>query len=84
MDPVLALVVSYWWVIAIVAILAGYKVVLRIFGVVIIPEDSIGIVNKKFVIGGESLTLPDGAIIALDGEAGLQADALALRLHFWL
>jgi uncharacterized membrane protein YqiK len=83
MDPV-ALLVSYWWVVAIVALLAGYKFVLRIFGVVIIPEDSIGVVNKKFVIFGKNRTLPDGTIIALNGEAGLQADALAPGLHFWL
>ena len=84
MDPGLALVVRYWWAIAFIVILAGYKVVLRIFGVVIIPEDSIGIVNKKFVIFGKNRTLPDGAIIALNGEAGLQADSLAPGLHFWL
>jgi uncharacterized membrane protein YqiK len=83
MDPV-ALLVSYWWLVAIVALLAGYKFVLRIFGVVIIPEDSIGVVNKKFVIFGKNRTLPDGTIIALNGEAGLQADALAPGLHFWL
>jgi uncharacterized membrane protein YqiK len=84
MDPAFALVVRYWWLIAFMVILVGYKLVLRIFGVVIIPEDSIGIVNKKFVIFGKNRTLPDGAIIALHGEAGLQADSLAPGLHFWL
>jgi uncharacterized membrane protein YqiK len=84
MDPAFALVVRYWWLIAFMVILVGYKLVLRVFGVVIIPEDSIGIVNKKFVIFGKNRTLPDGAIIALHGEAGLQADSLAPGLHFWL
>jgi uncharacterized membrane protein YqiK len=79
-----AFVEAYWWVIALVVILVGYKLVLRFFGVVIIPEDSIGIVNKKFVIFGKNRTLPDGAIIAMNGEAGLQADSLAPGLHFWL
>jgi uncharacterized membrane protein YqiK len=84
MDPVLALVLRFWWVIAFVVLLAGYQLVLRIFGVVIMPEDPIGIVNKKFVVVGKNRTLPDGAIIALNGEAGLQADSLAPGLHFWL
>jgi uncharacterized membrane protein YqiK len=61
-----------------------YRFILRIFGVVIIPEDSIGIVNKKFVLLGHHKTLPDGQIIALLGEAGIQADTLAPGLHFWL
>lgn len=61
-----------------------YRFILRIFGVVIIPEDSIGIVNKKFVLFGRHKTLPDGQIIALQGEAGIQADTLAPGLHFWL
>ncbi len=83
MDPI-AFLVHYWWALGVLVVLSGYKVVLRVFGVVIIPEDSIGIVNKKFVIVGSHRTLPDGAIIALNGEAGLQADALAPGLHFWL
>ena len=49
-----------------------------------VPEDSIGIVNKKWVLLGRNRTLPDGAIIALKGEAGLQADTLAPGIHFWL
>jgi uncharacterized membrane protein YqiK len=52
--------------------------------VVIVPQDSIGIVNKKYVIIGTNRTMPDGCIIALKGEAGLQADTLAPGLHFLL
>ena len=33
---------------------------------------------------GQNRTLPDGAIVALQGEAGLQADTLAPGMHFWL
>lgn len=62
--------------------LVFYPVCLRLFGIVIIPEDSVGVVNKKFVLMGENKTLPDGAIIALRGEAGYQADTLAPGLHF--
>jgi uncharacterized membrane protein YqiK len=72
------------WIIAIVLLLVLYKFVLRFFGVVIIPNDNIGIVNKRFVVIGTHRTLPDGAIIALNGEAGYQADTLAPGLHFWL
>jgi uncharacterized membrane protein YqiK len=61
-----------------------YRYVARLFGVVIVPEDSAGIVNKKYVLVGQHRTLPAGAIIALNGEAGLQADALAPGLHFGL
>ena len=61
-----------------------YRYVARLFGVVIVPEDSVGIVNRKYVLVGQHRTLPAGAIIALNGEAGLQADALAPGIHFGL
>jgi uncharacterized membrane protein YqiK len=74
----------FWWILPIVVILIGYKFVLRLFGLVIIPEDSIGIVSKKFVLVGKNRSMPDGAIIALNGEAGIQADTLAPNTHFGL
>jgi len=64
-------------------LLVFYKLILRLFGVVIIPRDTLGIVNKKFVLMGSNRTLPDGEIIALNGEAGLQANTLAPGIHFW-
>ncbi|MEZ0371008.1 MAG: SPFH domain-containing protein [Candidatus Sericytochromatia bacterium] len=72
------------WLLPLIGVLIFHKLILRIFGVVIIPQDSIGVVNKKFVIAGKNRTLPDGAIIALNGEAGNQADTLAPGVHFWL
>jgi uncharacterized membrane protein YqiK len=75
---------AVWWLVPVVVLILGYKLVLRIFGVVIIPQDSIGIVNKKFVVVGRNRSLPDGSIIALSGEAGYQADTLAPGVHFWL
>jgi hypothetical protein len=42
------LLVSYWWLIITVGLLFSYKLVLRVFGIVIIPNDSIGILNKRF------------------------------------
>ncbi|MBO9728850.1 MAG: flotillin family protein [Chitinophaga sp.] len=60
-----------------------YKVILRIcFGVVIVPEDRIGLVTKKFVLLGKQ-ELPEGRILATNGEAGFQAQTLAPGVYFW-
>ena len=75
-----------WWIIPILALLF-YKFTLRMFfGMVIIPEDKIGLVTKKFVLFGSNKTLPDGKIIALNGEPGYQADPLAPGLYwgYWV
>jgi hypothetical protein len=75
-----------WGAVALVVLIAlfAYKKLLRLIGIVIVPEDSVGIVTKKFVLLGSNKTLPDGRIIALKGEAGVQADTLAPGLHWWL
>lgn len=83
-QDVIQILASYWWVLPLVAAVAGYKFALRMFGVVIIPDDAIGLVTKKFVIFGSNKELPPGKIIALKGEAGTQADTLAPGLHFFL
>ncbi len=75
---------NFWWLLLIVLFVAAHKVLLRVFGIVMIPEDSVGIVNRKYVLFGAHKALPDGSIIALRGEAGLQADALPPGVHFWL
>jgi uncharacterized membrane protein YqiK len=49
---------------------------------VIVPEDKIGLVTKKFVLFGTDRELPDGRIIATKGEAGFQAKTLAPGLYF--
>jgi uncharacterized membrane protein YqiK len=60
-----------------------YKLILRVFfGVIIVPEDKIGLVKKKFVLVGKQ-TLPEGRIIATHGEAGFQAQTLAPGVYFW-
>jgi uncharacterized membrane protein YqiK len=60
-----------------------YKVILRVlFGMVIVPENRIGLVTKKFVLFGANRSLPDGKIIATKGEAGFQARALAPGLYW--
>jgi uncharacterized membrane protein YqiK len=70
--------------VVLVLALALHRLVLRLFGMVVIPEDAIGIVTKKFVLFGTHKALPDGAVVALQGEAGVQADTLAPGVHFGL
>lgn len=75
---------SYWWIILLVVSLVFYKFILRfLFGMVIVPEDRIGLVTKKFVLFGLNKELPDGRIVATLGEAGIQAKTLAPGLYFW-
>ncbi|MBR8839685.1 MAG: flotillin family protein [Stigonema ocellatum SAG 48.90 = DSM 106950] len=49
-------------------------------GLVVIGEREVGIVVKKFTVSGRGL--PPGRLIALNGEAGLQADTLAPGWHW--
>jgi uncharacterized membrane protein YqiK len=75
---------QYWWILFILLCLLLYKYILRfLFGMVIVPEDRIGLVTKKFVLFGEHKELPDGRIVATNGEAGFQAKTLAPGLYFW-
>jgi uncharacterized membrane protein YqiK len=73
-----------WWVTALVIVVVCYRMILRLFGVVLIPQSSIGIVDKRYTVVGKNRTLPEGQIVALNGEAGIQADTLAPGLHFFL
>src|SRR6185436_16557199 len=65
-------------------LLLTYRWWLWLFGVIIVPDDSVGVVTKKFVLLRSHRNLPDGRIIALNGEAGFQADALPPGLHIGL
>ena len=75
---------SYLWVAPVVLAIIGYKYVLWVFGVIIIPDNCIGVVTKKFVIFGKHRSLPEGRIVALNGEAGFQAETRAPGLQFGL
>lgn len=76
-------ITSYWLVILIVLSVLFYKFVLRVFfGMVMVPEDKIGLVTKKFVLFGANKSLPDSRIIATKGEAGFQAQTLAPGLYW--
>ena len=73
----------FWWLLPVVLSIVFYKFVLRVFfGMVIVPEDKIGLVTKKFVLFGTDKSLPDGRIIATKGEAGFQAQTLAPGLYW--
>jgi uncharacterized membrane protein YqiK len=75
--------VNYWWIIAIVLSIIMYKAILRFFfGMVIVPENRLGLVTKSFVLFGAHKELPDGRIIATKGEAGFQARTLAPGLYW--
>ncbi|MCC6460659.1 MAG: flotillin family protein [Saprospiraceae bacterium] len=62
--------------------LVFFRAFLQLIGIVFIPEDKIGLVTKKFVLFGEHRELPDGRIIARQGEAGFQAQTLAPGIYF--
>lgn len=75
---------SYGWIVLLILALVLYKIILRVFfGMVIIPESSIGLVTKKFTLSGAN-RLPDGRIIATKGEAGFQAKTLAPGLYWMM
>lgn len=84
MDYLLGHIWQIVGAIAVISIAAAYRQVLWLFGVIIVPDDSIGVVTKKFVLFGSNRSLPDGRILALTGEAGYQADTLAPGLHWAL
>ncbi len=65
-----------------VVIVVGVAAFSTLTGLVIVSEREVGIVAKKFSFKG---SLPPGRIIALNGEAGYQADTLAPGWHwgFW-
>jgi len=77
------LITNWWWIVLVILFLVLYKFILRVFfGMVIVPENRIGLVTKKFVVVGANRGLPDGRIIATKGEAGFQAKTLAPGLYW--
>jgi len=85
MSNILNLMSNYWWIGAIVLCVVMYKFILRVFfGLVIVPENKTGLVTKKFVLFGEHKELTGDRIIAVNGEAGFQAEMLSPGLHWWM
>lgn len=78
-------VLRFWWVLIPLVGIVFFKPILRLFlGMVIVPEDKIGLVTKKFVLLGSNRKLPDGRILATNGEAGIQASTLAPGLYWMM
>lgn len=73
-----AVLVAPGWLESLVPAAFGLCLAPALLGLVVIREDRVGIVIKKFA--GSSL--PAGQFIALAGEAGYQADTLPPGLHF--
>ncbi len=73
--------VSPWGVVPIIVV-GGVVIFVPLFfgGLVVIGEREVGIVIKKFTISGRGL--PAGRLIAMNGEAGFQADTLAPGWHW--
>lgn len=65
-----------------IAVAGGLVLFVPLFfgGLVVIGEREVGIVVKKFTLRGKGL--PAGRLIAINGEAGLQADTLAPGWHW--
>ncbi len=84
----MSIVLEHWRLLALVAavlvLLVASRWLLWLCGVIVVPDDSLGVVTKKFVLLGSRRNLPAGKIIALDGEAGFQADTLPPGLHVGL
>src|SRR5262245_2831678 len=69
---------SYWWV----SLLAFIVTLVRWWMTVkVIPNDKVGVVERLWSHNG---SVSGGRIIAMNGEAGYQADLLRGGLHFGL
>ena len=81
-SPVVAaladLPVGILWIIGLVA---GVVLLCELTGLRYIANNRVGIVEKLWSVKG---SVPEGRIIALDGEAGFQAEVLRGGLHFGL
>ncbi len=80
-----ASLLTYWWVIPVLVFFVAYRITFRLFGIVVVRQDAVGIVNKKWKLFGADKSLPDGRLVALKGEAGIQADTLApgIKFGYW-
>ncbi len=79
-----SMVTAFWWLFLLLLIPIFWRKILWFFGVIIVPDNMIGLITKKFVLWGQHKDLPPGKIVALNGEAGDQVDALASGVHYGL
>ena len=83
-TSIFASAMQYWWLLLLLLVPVFWKRALWFFGVIIVPDNMIGLITKKFVLWGAHKDLPPGKIVALNGEAGDQVDALASGVHYGL
>lgn len=62
-------------------LIGGILILAWLVGIRYIPHNKVGIIEKLWSLKG---SLEKGKIIALDGEAGFQAEILRGGLHLWL
>jgi uncharacterized membrane protein YqiK len=75
--------IHYGWLLLVIIALLFIRSISRVFfGMIVVPENRIGLVTKKFNLGRINRSLPDGRIIATKGEAGFQAKTLAPGLYW--
>jgi uncharacterized membrane protein YqiK len=74
-GTIIAIVVAILVIAVVLLVLPG-----ALLGLVIIGENQVGVIIKRFSPRGKSL--PPGQLIALNQEAGIQADTLAPGWHF--
>ena len=84
MNDIVGFAERYGWVVLACLLILSHRLILRLFGMVTIPQGMSGIVVKKFSLVGKNRALADGEVVALHGEAGLQVDMLAPGIHFGL
>ncbi len=75
MDILIGIAVAI--IVVLIVAIAGWSWIL---GLVIIGDKEVGVVTKRFDPGGKKL--PEGKLIALNGESGIQADTLAPGLYW--
>lgn len=84
MSPLFAQVETPPWlqgVGLVLLVLLGVLLMIELIGLRFIPNDQVGVVEKRWSTRG---SVTDGRIIALHGEAGYQADILRGGIHFGL
>jgi uncharacterized membrane protein YqiK len=68
-----------WWMVLAAGVVVAIFLIPVLLGMRVIPNNKVGIVEKLWSARG---SLPEGRLIALDGEAGFQAELLRGGVHF--
>jgi uncharacterized membrane protein YqiK len=80
-DPTFAVPVYAWVILAVIGVVLCALLLCELLGMRYIPNNRVGIVERLWSRRG---SVPEGRILALNGEAGYQADLLRGGFHFGL